>query len=134
MNELAAEYGLKHGKQEKHDADEIDLRELLEQHWLRDVGQTVHHERIILYPLCIMLLYYTLCRVGSVLKTADYQDLGLKYKHVSVMIDECEGKVRRIVKIWQTDMKGKKNSTFEYVSSLVRGQPSHNLQDQNNFV
>jgi len=72
-----------------------------------------------------MLLYYTLCRVGSVLKTQDYKNLGLKYKHVTVMIEWHEGKIRRSVKIWQTDMKGKKNSTFEYVFSLICNDRSH---------
>ena len=83
---------------------------LFERHWRCDVGQTVHRERILQYPLSIQLLYYLLARVGSVLKIQDYKDLGLKYKHLTVMVEWHEGKARRAVQVKQEDMKGKKNS------------------------
>jgi hypothetical protein len=56
-------YDLKHSKERKYDADELDLHELLEQHWLRDVGISVFNEKIFQYPLSMMLLYYSFDKV-----------------------------------------------------------------------
>jgi hypothetical protein len=107
-------YDLKYSEVRKHDADELDLRELLEQHWLRDVGVSVFKDRILQYPLSIMLLYYLICRPGSVLKSNSYKDLGLKYKHVSISIEEHKGRQRIFAVPSQTDMKGKKNKGHWY--------------------
>jgi hypothetical protein len=115
---LADEYGLQYSEVEKNHADELDLQVLLEQHWLRNVGQRRFGERILQYPLMMQVLYYTICRPGAVLKSSAYKNLGLRYKHVSVVLEECKGILRVSAKISQTDMKGKKNTGWGYAASL----------------
>ena len=66
-----------------------------------------------------MLLYYLVCRVGSVLKSNCYKDLGLKYKYVSIRVKEHEGRQRIFAVPSQTDMKGKKNKGYWYACSSI---------------
>lgn len=66
----------------------------------------------------IQILYYTICRLGVVLKSSAYKNLGLRYKHVLVVCEEHEGMLRFFAKFSQTDMKGKKDSGWGYAPFL----------------